>query len=243
MNLADHEAAEEGRAAANSQQWKVSCYHASIICRDYSTSLCQGMLYLQDARLRAEELAATQRHYQKVQEKVLLDLRQASYKSNSQYDSDPLSCLQLCNQCVIVVKREFRQSSQYFTARQRFQRPPQQCQLDFHCSLRAQTLIMFNNSVWVSVTLCSNISSSTGGLRESVETMLWYAQHGNSMLTQLLGNSYAVDDVMFYAASLIIIWVASSGPQMHPARLPLIDESNLTSEVQYGSFREICGAT
>lgn len=69
---------------------------------------------------------------------------------------------------------------------------------------------------------CSKISESTGGLRDAVNTVLWYAQHSNSMMARLLGSSYTVDTLLFYGASTVVLLAASNPQQMRPARLPLL---------------------
>ena len=72
---------------------------------------------------------------------------------------------------------------------------------------------------------CSKISESTGGLRDAVNTVLWYAQHSNSMMARLLGSSYTVDTLLFYGTSTVVLLAASNPQQTRPARLPLFGKS------------------
>ena len=72
--------------------------------------------------------------------------------------------------------------------------------------------------------LCSVISQSTGGLREGVTTVLWYAHPSNSMVAQILGSSYKLDDILFYGAGLLCSLAASSTSSLRSARIPLLVE-------------------
>ena len=72
------------------------------------------------------------------------------------------------------------------------------------------------------VLCCRQLSDNSAQLQTMLDVVIQYEQHGNAMLTHMLGNSYSAQDLLAYALAALAIASLGLNNSTKGARLPLM---------------------